>query len=673
MIDEGALLWSPPADRANASELSDFVRWLEQRRGLGFPDYERLWQWSIDRPEEFWDALWDYFDILSDTRFEQVSSGPEMILTRWFQGARVNYAEHLLRREADAPADEIAFVHGSESRALAALSWHELGARVRSVATQLRRLGIQPGDCIVSYMPNVIETAVAMIASVAIGAVWSSAAPEFGSATVIERFAQIRPRLMFAADGYRFGGKAFDRREELANILAALPDIRTVVWLPYLGLAEPQLSGPFQVVPWSDVVATAGPPRAQFEYERVPHDHPLWVLYSSGTTGLPKAITHSHVGMVLDQLKQMRLHLDLKPGKRMFFYTTTGWMMWNSVLSALLAGASAVLYDGSPAWPNIDSLWDLAEQTQTTAFGASPTLVQMMQKAGVQPKDTRRLDKLDTLILGGAPSNAATFEWFYEHVKQDVWVLNTSGGTDLCGALVSGVATRNVHAGEIQGKVLGIAVEAWSDAGRAVIDEVGELVVTRPFPSMPLFLWGDRDNARYRDTYFSHFPGVWRHGDFIKINARGGCYIYGRADATLNRFGVRIGTSEIYRVVNGVPGVVDSIIICCETGDGGFFMPLFVQLTPGRSLDAALIETISQRLRRENSPRHVPDQVLQVPSIPYTLTGKKMEVPLRKIIMGADVRSVAKPDAMADAGAIDWYVAFARRAEIAAHFNRPAP
>ena len=648
--------------------MSEFIRWLECERGQMLADDEALWRWSATSIEEFWSALWDYFEIISDGSYERVLTAPDIMNTRWFVGARLNYAEHVLRRESEAAPDEVALHHSSEIRPASTTSWQELGRQVRAAATRLRSLGVQPGDRVVSYMPNVPETVVAMLAAAAIGAVWSSASPEFGAEAVLSRFQQIEPTILLVGDGYSFAGKRFDRRGQVEIIAAGLPSLRHVIWLPYLGLEAPGLAQPVHL--WASMVEGPSPSRQDFRFERVPANHPLWVLYSSGTTGLPKAITHSHVGMTLDQLKSTRLHLDLRPGQSMFFYTTTGWMMWNFVVGTLLAGASAVLYDGSPTWPSIDALWDLTARSGATMAGASPTLVAMMEDGGIKPSETHDLSRLKAVILGGAPSTPATFEWLYANVKQDLRVINTSGGTDMCGALVGAMPSRPVRAAEMQGRMLGMAVEAWSDSGEALTDRVGELVVTRPFPAMPLFFWGDFNNARFKEAYFSDFPGVWRHGDYIKITEAGGCFIYGRSDATLNRYGVRIGTSEVYAILKELPRVSDSLIVCCETQDGGFYMPLFVSLKDGDQLDAELIAQINKALQERGSPRHVPDLIVQTPAIPYTRTGKKMEIPVRKLLMGAPVETVMNRDGMADGSTVDWYTFFAARPEIRARFNR---
>ncbi|WP_022975490.1 acetoacetate--CoA ligase [Nevskia ramosa] len=656
---EGQLLWSPRGEFADASNIAAFMRWLDDTRKLKFADYEALRQWSVTEIEAFWAAVWDFFEVRAETPYRQVVNSREMLGVRWFEGSRLNYAEHLLRHETKAAPGQTAFHHCSENRPLATLSWQELGRQVRIVATRLRALGVVPGDRVVSYMPNVPETAVAMMATVAIGAVWSSAAPEFGTRTVTERFAQIEPKLLFAADGYRFGGRDFKRESEVRSIAAALPTLEHIVWLPYLDAAAalPELPG---MLAWRSLLDHPDVPRETFRYEQVSYDHPLWVVFSSGTTGLPKAIVHSHVGVLLEHLKVMHFHLGLKPTSVMFFYSTTGWMMWNLLVAALLTGAAAVLYDGNPAHPSIDFLWKLAADTGTTSFGASPTYVQIMEKAGLEPGKLYDLSRLESVIVAGAPSTPETFAWFYRCVKRDLWVTSQSGGTEICSGFVGAVPLLPVHAGEIQARMLGMDVHAWRDDGTlAGPDEVGELVVTSPFPSMPIKFWNDEGGKRYRESYFEVFPGVWRHGDFIKVNARGGCYIYGRSDSTLNRYGVRIGTAEIYRAVEQLPEIADSLIVCCELPGGQFFMPLFIKLKPDFALDDSLVQRIARKLREDCSPRHVPDKVYALDTLPYTLTGKKMEVPVRKLLMGWPLEKAASRDAMMNPAAIDWFVDFA--------------
>ncbi len=577
---------------------------------------------------------------------------------RWLPGARLNFAEHLLRYEETSP-DAVAVHHISELREPAAMTWRELGLQVRILAGELRKLGIVPGDRIASFMPNIAETLVAMIATAAVGAIWSSAAPEFGTRTVLERFGQIQPKLMFAIDGYRYGGKDFDRRYEVGGLIEQLPSLEYLVWLPYLNPIAPPPRAPRALI-WQDFLNAPEVPRDQFRYEAVDASQPLWILFSSGTTGLPKPIVHGHGGILLEQLKTTAFHLDLHPDSVMFFYSTTGWMMWNALACALLQGAAIVLYDGHPAHPGPDLLWRMAAQFRVTNFGTSPTFIQMMRKAGIEPNHMFDLSSLRGIFLAGSPAYPEVFEWFYQHVKADLWVTSQSGGTEVCSGLVGGVPTLPVRAGEIQARVLGMDVHAWNEGGKEVIDEVGELVLTSPAPSMPLFLWNDSDGERYHASYFDLFPGVWRHGDFIKINGRGGVFIYGRSDATLNRHGVRIGSAEIYRAVEGVAEVADSLIVCLDLPGGRFFMPLFVRLKEGLVLDTELERRIAEKLRTDYSPRHVPDKIYQVDAIPYTLSGKKMEVPIRRILMGAAPEKVASRDTMSNPGAIDFFIRFAR-------------
>lgn len=658
-IQAGDLLWTPDAGTVAASNLVDFLHWLRRHRSLSLADYEALWHWSVTDTSGFWSAIWDYFEVLSDQPYDRVIDRLVMPGATWFAGSRVNYAEHLLRHEATRPADAIAFHHGSEVRELATMTWTEVGRQVRILATQLRALGIAPGDRVAAYLPNVPEAAIAMMATAAIGAVWSSASPEFGARTVIDRYAQIEPKLLFVADGYRFAGRDYDRSREARTIAAALPSLTQVVWLPYLypDKASPPVDG---ALDWNELLAHPDVPREIFRYQRVGHDHPLWVLFSSGTTGLPKAIVHSHVGVLVEHLKLMSFHLDLKPGSTMFFHSTTGWMMWNLVIATLLTGASAVLYDGSPFHPEPDHLWRIAAATGTSHFGASPTFVQMMEKAGLEPGRHHDLSRLRAITLSGAPSTPETFAWFHRAVKADVWVSSQSGGTEIASGFVGASPTLPVRAGEIQVRMLGMDVRAWQPDGSEPLDAVGELVCVRPFPSMPLRFWNDAGDRRYHEAYFEAFPGVWRHGDFIRINGRGGAYIHGRSDSTLNRNGVRIGTAEVYRVVEQIDAVADSLIVCCALPGGHWFMPLFVQLKPGGVLDERLIATINERLRQDCSPRHVPDRIYAVESIPYTLTGKKMEVPVRRLLLGMAPEAVASRDAMLQPDAIDWFVRFAQ-------------
>jgi acetoacetyl-CoA synthetase len=671
-VAEGELLWTPGPERVAAANLTAYLHWLRAGRGLDFPGYRELWQWSVNRTEDFWQSMWDWFDIRASAPPERVLGSAAMPGAQWFPGARLNYAEHALRRERPG---ETALLHLDETHPLTAMSWEELGGQVRRLATRLRELGVRPGDRVASWLPNVPQTVVAMLATTAIGAIWASCSPDFGWAGALDRFAQLEPVVLFAVDGYRYGGRDFDRRPQLAAIVDGLPGLRHAVLLPRGDVADlgreplssdgsPEADGSPDDGPawttWSHLLDGPDVPAQGFAFEQVPFDHPLWVLFSSGTTGLPKAIVHGHGGILLEQLKLQTFHLDLHPGDRLFFATTTGWMMWNFLASALAAGVVPVLYDGNPAYPEPDVLWRMAQDARATVFGASPSYVDIMVREGVVPKDRYDLSALRAVMPAGSPVPAWCTAWFYRNVSADLWVATGSGGTDCCTGFVGGVPTLPVYAGEIQAPSLGVAAFAFDDHGEAVIDQVGELVITRPLPSMPVRLWGDEDGRRYRDTYFADYPGVWRHGDFFRVNARGGCFVLGRSDATLNRHGVRIGTAEIYRALAGIEQIEDAVVVNLDLPGGRFFMPLFVKLRCGVRLDAELETAIRDRIRAEYTPRHVPDQIVAVGRVPTTLTGKKMEVPVRKVLLGVPPEQAANPNAMADPAALDEYAGYAR-------------
>lgn len=653
---EGEKLWVPSAEFSRNSNMAAFMAWLAENEAQEFSDYTSLWQWSVESPEAFWRAIWKYFDIRSDQPFSQIMSSRSMVPgVRWFQGSRVNFAEHILRHGGASSA----ITSMAEDGEVHKLSWDELASEVRRVANRLRAMGVRPGDAVSAILPNRPETVVAMLATISVGAIWSIAAPEFGRQAIVDRLGQVKPKLMFIADGYRFGGSDFDRTELISEILTDLPSVRNLVLLDFIGRSE-QYETPIPTDTWGAMMAQDDPGPEAFEFERVRNDHPLWYVFSSGTTGLPKAIAHSHVGVLVEMLKFMSLHMNLKPGDASFFYTTTGWVMFNLVVGMLLTGAGIILYDGHPAYPAADVLWALADESGATHFGASPTYVQLMEKQGVVPKSSYGLERLNTILVGGSPSLPTTFNWFYQNVKQDLWVTSQSGGTEIASAFVAATPTQPVYAAEIQARALGMSVHCSDDTGAGrLTGVVGELVCDLPFPSMPLFFLDDENGERYRESYFADYPGVWRHGDFIKINERGGCYIYGRSDATLNRYGVRIGTSEIYKAVESIEAVEDSLIVCIEQPDGSFFMPLFVQLLPEHELTESFSHQINDTLRKNCSPRHVPDEIHQVPEIPYTLTGKKLEVPVRKILMGADPERVVSIGAMKNPTAMDYYIQFA--------------
>ncbi|HZF15085.1 MAG TPA: acetoacetate--CoA ligase [Steroidobacteraceae bacterium] len=656
-VNEGDLLWTPGAERFAISRLPPYLQWLERERGLKFADYEALWQWSVRDLEAFWQSLWDYFKIQSGAPHSRVLANRKMPGADWFPGARLNYAEHILRNERP---DAEAFVHFSERTPLTPVSWTELGARVRIVATELRAMGLRPGDRVAGYLPNGPEAVVALLATTSIGAIWSACGPDFGTRGVLDRFTQLAPKVIFCVDGYQYAGKPFSRKAELREILAGLPSIEHVVYLPYLNAHDREPIAKHCVL-WQDLIDRPPVAAKDFSFERVPFNHPLWILFSSGTTGLPKAIVHGHGGILLEQLKLMHFHMDVPRRGRMFFFTTTGWMMWNFMVSSMLADVVPVLYDGNPAWPEPDILWKAVEQSGACYFGASPTYQQIQEKNGIVPRERYDLSKLLTITLAGSPVSPECMLWFYENVKKDLWVQTGSGGTDVCTGFTGGVQTQPVYAGEMQARSLGIAAYAFNAKGESVIDEVGELVITEPMPSMPVSFWNDPDGRKYLESYFQEYPGIWRHGDFFRVNRRGGCFVSGRSDATLNRHGIRIGTAEIYRSLATLPGVDDSLIVSLDLPGGHFFMPLFVKLANGAKLDAGFEERIRRKLRSDYSPRHVPDKIYQVDDIPLTLTGKKLEVPVRRILMGVAPEKAVNRDAVANPRALDFFVDYAAR------------
>jgi acetoacetyl-CoA synthetase len=655
-VRDGDLLWTPGPDQVARANLTAFTGWLGRERGLHFDGYDALWRWSVTDLEGFWQAVWDYFGITASTPPGRVLGSRAMPGAQWFPGARLNYAEHVLRSER--PGTD-ALLHASETRPLAGLPWEEFSGQVRILGTRLRELGVRPGDRVVSIMPNIPQTVIAMLATTSVGAIWASCSPDFGWRGVIDRFSQLTPKMLFCVDGYRYGGKEFDRAVEMRQIAGALGSLEQVVTLPYL---HPGQAGRFVpgALPWGTVLDHPPVSASEFAFEQVPFDHPLWILFSSGTTGLPKPIMHGHGGILLEQLKLQTFHMDMRAGERMFFYTTAGWMMWNFLVSSPLLGVCPVLYDGNPGYPDPGVLWQVAAEARASLFGASPAYVDIMSRAGVVPAKSYDLSALREILLAGSPVPAACGAWFYRNVSRDLWLATGSGGTDVCTGFVGGVPTLPVYAGEIQAPHLGVAAHAFNERGEDVVDEVGELVITEPMPSMPVGFWGDTDGSRYRDAYFADFPGVWRQGDFFKVNARGGCFVLGRSDATLNRHGVRIGTAEIYAVLAGIDEVADAVIVNLDLPGGGFFMPLFVTLTDGRVLDDAIRQKIRDRLREEYTPRHVPDRIIQVREIPATLTGKKMEVPVRKLLLGVPPEKAANVNAMANPDSLEEFASYAR-------------
>ncbi len=661
-VREGDLLWTPSADRAARTNLTAFTTWLGTERGLRFAGYRDLWRWSTSDLDGFWQAVWDYSGIEASAAPERVLGRRSMPGAEWFPGAHLNYAQHVLRNER--PGEDALLYVSETTPAVAGLDWAQFAGQVRILGTQLRAMGVRPGDRVASYLPNIPQTAIAMLATVSIGAIWTSCSPDFGWRGVLDRFRQLAPKVLFCVDGYSYGGREFDRRDEVARIAAGLPELEYLVRLPCLsrpgeaprGWDEPARG---TWLTWDALLDQEPVPAAEFAFEQVPFGHPLWILFSSGTTGLPKPLVHSHGGILLEQLKLQQFHMDLRAGDRMFFFTTTGWMMWNFLVSSLLVGARPVLYDGSPGHPGPDVLWRIAQEAGVTFFGASPAYVDLLVRAGVLPGKLFGLEELQAIMLAGSPVSPECTAWVYENVKQDVWVCTGSGGTDVCTGFVGGVPTLPVYAGEIQAPHLGVAAKAFNGRGESVVDEVGELVITEPMPSMPVRFWGDPGDVRYRGSYFADFPGVWRQGDFFRVNARGGCFVLGRSDATLNRHGVRIGTAEVYAALSSIDEVDDALIVNLDLPDGRFFMPLFVKLVDGIRLDARIEDKIRDRLRREYTPRHVPDRIVAVPDIPVTLTGKKLEVPVRKILLGAPADEAANRNAMANPVSLDFFADYA--------------
>ncbi|MGD2139464.1 MAG: acetoacetate--CoA ligase [Burkholderiales bacterium] len=660
-------IWRPSAERIERAGMTRYLRWLKANRGLQFADYESLWRWSVDHIEDFWKSIWEFGGVRAHSGYRRVLDKHVMPGARWFEGATLNYAEHALACAAQpARRDKPALVFQSELQSRTVLTWEQLAQQVGALTATLGRLGIEPQDRVASYMPNIPQSVIALLASASRGAVWSSCSPDMGPASVLDRFRQIEPRVLFAVDGYRYGGKDFDRRDVVRELVAQLPSVGVVVFVPYLdddATLDLQTGEQRRVssIRFDDAIAEHAAP----EFLPVAFDHPLWIVYSSGTTGMPKPIVHGHGGTVVENIKGQTLHLDLDENDRFFWFSSTSWIMWNLLVSSLLSGCTMIQFDGNPGYPDAGTLWKLAQDEGITFFGTSPAFIGLCRKNGIEPAAQFDLSSIRTLGCTGSPLTADAYEWVYQHVSPDLLLASISGGTDPGTAFLGCCPTLPVYAGEMQCRGLGVATYAFDDDGKPVYDEVGELVCVEPIPSMPLYFWGDEDGSRYFESYFDTWPNVWKHGDWLKLVRRAESVtgiIYGRSDSTINRYGIRMGTSEIYRIVEALPEVLDSLTIDLEYLGKKSFMVLFVVLREqAQQVSPGLAQRIEATIRTQLSARYVPDEIVAIPDVPRTISGKKMEVPVKKILLGMPAAGAVNRDSMANPLSIDWFVRYAEQ------------